>query len=82
MARKRLFKVSRRRGTAWGWLTIVVVLVLIGVGIAYSTGFWGDASTRTGSHAPATQLPPGAGPAGTAVANSDSHGDPARGDDK
>jgi hypothetical protein len=72
MARKRLFKVSRRKGSVWGWLTLAVVLVLVGVGIAYSTGFWGDASTRTGSHAPPTQLPPGAGPAGAGVPNSGS----------
>jgi hypothetical protein len=69
MARRRLYKVSRRKSAAWGWLAVAVALVLIGVAIAYSTGFWGQASTRTGRHAPSTQLPPGAGPVEPGVPN-------------
>jgi hypothetical protein len=66
---RRLYQVRGRHARTWGWLTLAAVVVLIAVGIAYSTGFWGEAATGTGSHAPPNRVAPGAGAAGSGVPN-------------
>jgi hypothetical protein len=56
------FATTRRHGRTWAWLTAAAVLVLVVVGVFFTTGRWGEDTTRTGGGATAEAVPPGAGP--------------------